>query len=387
MKHNKVIQPISFTNEDVGKTAPSKESSYRTSAESIIFGSYVTKNRLQSIVYETFSNTSIAYATEVNIFIDLYSVLHQIFSKGYRTDISNTTVITSAIINMCGHYRSFFKTLGVKSTFFLVYSTNTCEINEKLVYGYNKSFKEKSQIKLFKDITDINFEILSVLCPYLEDIHFIRNTKGFEVAVIIADLIEKINDGNPNLIISKDLYPLQLCYKYPFTSYLYPIKKYDPKNHTANDVSIMVPLSEKDTYPIAFWNLLAERRKIDPSVLYDINPSNFILLESLHYFPERGMLPLAGNISSCVKIIRKLGGNQIQIQPEQLKYDDEINSTIPVSIAISRYNALDVSFALPYYQADIESKSIKLQNLDDNGTVNRINSTYFEANPINILNL
>ena len=63
--------------------------------ENIIYGSFVKHNRLEQIVFNTFSNTSIAGATELNVFIDLYSVLKSVFSQHFRTDISDYTAITS----------------------------------------------------------------------------------------------------------------------------------------------------------------------------------------------------------------------------------------------------------------------------------------------------
>jgi hypothetical protein len=377
-------KPISFNCKE-----PSEfdNSSYVINVDQIIYGSFVTMLRMADVTRETFSGTSIAAATEINIFIDLFSVLHQIFSKGYRTNITNNTIISSTLINMCAHYRRFFRQLGVKTNFYLIFSTNCHDINKKLVYGYNYIFEQKSQIKLFKKITDVNFKILSVLCPYLPDIHFIKSEENYEVGVIIAALIEKINDGNPNLIISKDLYPLQLCTKYPYTSYLFPIKRFNTSTRTTIDQSIMVPLTEKQTHNIAFWNLVAERRKLNPNTLYGIDTRNFTLLESLHHFAERGIKPLAGNITACTKIIRNLGGEDIEIMLSQLYEDTNLVNTVPINLIESRYKALDVSFVLPYYKLSPEFQSIKLQNLDDNGTINMINSKYFTDNPINIMDL
>lgn len=390
MKH-KVRDAISFTSEDMDgrKGYRNFTSDYTISIDKIIYGSYVTMNRMSTIVYETFHNTSITDATHINVFIDLYSVLHQVFSRGYRTSIENYTSITPTLINMCGHYRQFFKSIGVTTTFYLVYSTNTHEINRKLVFGYNHNFAAKSEIKLFKDITNANFELMNMLCPYLPDIHFIKSENGYEVGVIIANLIEKLNDGNPNLVISKDLYPIQLCYKYPYTSYLFPIKKFHRENgrNITSDESIMIPLSEKDSHRIAFWNLIAIRRRIKPDQLYQILPENFMLVEALNGFPERDIEMLAGNINKCVKIVRDMGGNQIKVPVSQMYYNSECANDIPINLVESRYNALNLDFVLNYYKQDIESKSISLQNLDDNGTINMINAKYFDYNPINILNL
>ena len=60
--------------------------------ESLLYANFVKYDRLEEIVFNTFSNTSIASATELNIFIDLYSVLHSIYSEHYRTQITKYTL-------------------------------------------------------------------------------------------------------------------------------------------------------------------------------------------------------------------------------------------------------------------------------------------------------
>ena len=47
---------------------------YTTTVDNIIYGSFVKNDRLDTIVYEAFSNTSIASATELNVFIDIYTL-------------------------------------------------------------------------------------------------------------------------------------------------------------------------------------------------------------------------------------------------------------------------------------------------------------------------
>lgn len=352
-----------------------------SSVENIIYGSFVKMNRLQDITIETFSNTSIASATELNVFIDIYSVLKTIFSESYRTNIDDYTAITSCLINMCGHYRTFFRTLSVKTKFFLVFSFNTCDINEKFVAGYNNSFKKKSEIPLFNKLANDNFELLETICPYLPDIFFIRSLRNYESAVIMANLIEKVNANHPapNLIISKDLYPIQLCYLYPYTSYLYPIKR------IGSDESIMIPISEKaSAFRYQFWNLISRIRKISLDSIGNISPVNFPLFSAMNRFPERGINGLI-NISETRNTIMKIVGSEdIKILPKQLYDDVEISSKLPVAIIESRLKALDVEFMLPYYRNDPESISIKLENRNDSSTLNMINSKYFSKNPMEL---
>ena len=356
--------------------------SFNPKISQIIYGSYVKIDRLSQITYETFSNTSIAEATELNIFIDLYSTLHPIFSEHYRVNIDEYSSITSGIINMCGHYRTFFKRLGVKTKFFLVFSYNTCDINRKFIAGYNESFFRKSQIKMFNELAENNFDMLNIICPYLPDIFFVKSEKNYESSVIIANIIETLNDGNPNLIISRDIYPLQLCALYPYTSYLYP-----KKSREYGDVSIMIPLNEKSNFRESFWNLysFSKQNQFKSENLYNISPLNFPLVASLNGFLPREITTLY-NIHTT-KYILNIITNGLDIKISELSneniYNDEIVDNLNLSIINSRLKALDINFALSYYKIDNESK-YNFINTYDIGAINHINSKYFSNNPLDI---
>lgn len=348
--------------------------------ENKIYSSFVKMNRLQQLVFDTFSNTSIASATELNIFIDLYSVLKPIFSETFNTVITDYTAITSGLVNMCSHYRAFFRTLSVNTKFYLISSFNTCDINRKFVANYNDKFYRKSQIKLFNEMTNNNLDLLELLCPYLPDIFLIKSSRNYESAVIIGNLIETINDGNPNLIISRDLYPVQLCYKYPYTSYLFPVKS------RYGDGSTMLPISEKFNFREEFWNNVEKKINCTSTKpdIHLLSPVNFPLFSALCKFPDRDMTGILST-KDAVKIIDKIVGTEdIKISIEQLYTDPEINSSIPVSLVESRLKALDIDFMLPFYRNDPESKSINLQNLRDDSAINQINAKFFANNPIDL---
>jgi len=349
--------------------------------EQIIFSSCVRYEKLQSLVFNTFSNTSIASATELNVFIDLYSVLKQVFSSSGRTIITNYTDLTSGLINLCSHYRYFFRGLGVHTKFYLIFSFNTCEINRKFVNDYNKEFLEKSEIPLFKEMTISNLELLDLICPYLPDIYFVKSINNYETSIMISHLINRLNDGQPNLIISRDIYPLQLCCIHPYTSYLYPVKFH------GEDLSIMLPISEKPSFRQEFWSLVSARRKYSEASfgkLLDISPINFPLLSAINRFPERNITSL-GNIGTAIDVIKKVvGTDDIKIFPQQLYMDTEIMSKIQVTSVEARLNTLDISYIYPYYDNDPESKAVKLENLPDNGQLQTINAKFFANNPIDL---
>lgn len=349
----------------------------RFDADKIIYGSYVKHNRLDRIVYDTFSNTSIAAATNLNIFVDLYSVLKPILSEHYRVDIPALTTITSGIINLCGHYRSFFRSLKVNTKFFLIYSNNTSEINRKLVAGYNESFYNKSHIKQYRDFLNSNFDLLNLLCPYLPDIHFIKSTEDYEVAVIIAGIIEKLNDRNPNLIISRDLYPLQLTALYPYTSYLFPLKT------RSGDESIMIPISEKISFRREFWELYCKRHNISPTKMIEISPLNMSLFSALTNFMERGINGVTSP-SNARKVIKNIVGEEdVKISIDLLESNEDILTNYP--LVISRFNSLDIFYALSMYKVSPEYKSIQFINLRDDTKINQICSMdVFVNNPIDL---
>lgn len=349
------------------------------SVENIIYGSFVKMAVLKDLTINTFGGTSIADATELNIFIDLYSVLKSIFSEHYRTDIQDYTAITSGIINMCSHYRSFYRTLSVNTRFFLIATLNTCDINRKFVAEYNKKFLKKSEIEMFQKVVMDNFDLLELICPYLPDIHFIRSPRNYEASVIIAYLIgDVIRSRTPNLIISKDFYPLQLCSEYPYTALLYPIKKF------GQDGSVMIPIYDKRTYRFEFWKLFSSIRKLALEELLNIDPVNFPLLCALNRFPERDLSAIL-NIQSAISVIYNFAGSErIKINPEQFYTDSGLLSKIPIEKVISRYKTLDIDFMLPYYRNDPESRMIKLDNLKDPATLNMINSKFFAHNPLEL---
>ena len=347
--------------------------------EDQIRGSYVKYDRLSQITYETYGGSSIAQATELNIFIDLYSIMHSIFSESGQTIVSNYTDITSAVINMVGHYRSFFNRMNVRTRFFLIFSYNICDINRKFVAEYNEVFRQKCEIKKYNKIAEDNFNLMNILCPYLPDIFFIKSNRNYEVGVIISHLIDKYGSNIPNLIISKDLYPIQLTAMHKYTSFLRPFK------YRGEDNSIMISINEKPSFRYDFWKFVSEYRKVLMKSLDNISPLNFSLVMALNSFPERNIKGHICVLQTAVRLVYDmLQDTEVKILPSQLYTNEYMVKNLPVSKIEARMNSLDIGFMRSYYDNDPESKSIKLENLRDDATVNNINAKFFKDNPINL---
>lgn len=348
--------------------------------ESTIYKSFVKYERLRGLVYSTFANTSLSAVTNLNIYIDLYSVLKPLFSEHYRTKITEETMVTSEIINMCGHYRRFFRTLGVDTNIYLVFSYNICDINRQFVGGYNETFYNKSNIKLFRNMVDHNIELLEILVPYLPNIYFIKSIRNYESTIIIQDLILNHNENNyPGMIISNDLYPIQLTSMNNICQ-LIPIKH-------GEDESIMIPVKENTRYRDAFWNFIGYRRNIDVSSIVDLSPINFALFSAMTRFPERNIGSLGKKTSTIGTIIRKIVGNSDTVVNMDLLEEELDKNSIARNIVETRFKVLSSDYIYNYYINDPESKSYNLNNLSDPATINTINARFFQNNPIDVFKL
>ena len=342
---------------------------------------FVKYTRLTLLVSNVFRGSK---ATEINLYIDLYGLYKTLFSRSYRTDVSDYTSFTSSIINMCIHYRTFFKGIGVRSNIFIVSSYNIPEINRKFVANYNKTFVEKYKNELVREMIELNRQLLEILCPYLPDIYFF--TTEFESTVMIDYLIRnEISKGNknPNIILSSDIYPMQLCSLYDDTTFLKPKKSF------GEDLSILTYPRTHQTFKQSFWSIICGERDnlASDANTMSISPCNYMLLEALNRFPERNLENIV-NISTASKIIHNIVGEEsTKLNPDLLfTYSKEVER-ISKSKVESRYKTLDIDFQRMLFDESIESKMITYENLVDPDAIKLIGSQYFQSDPIDFLKL
>lgn len=346
------------------------------STQMILTSNFVKYQKLSELVLHMFSGSK---ATSLNLYIDLYGVVKTLFSDSYRTDISDYTASTSTILNMCGHYKSFFKSLGVNAKIFLIFSYNTCEINRKLVSDYNSKFIKKMGNSMILEMVDLNNGLLETICPFLPNIYFLKTE--FESSVLIDYLI-RTGDGNPNLIISKDIYPIQLTDLHDNTGFI------KPKKLNGEDVSLCIAPKDNVYHIDDFWTLYCAARgnTYTPSrSSIHIHPVNFSLLAAMTRFPERSLNTLT-NITFANKSIFNIVGRE----PVKLSINSlEESTTLPFApqIADSRHKSLDVLYFRPIYDDSIESKAIYLNDLEDPASVNMICAEYFKNNPVDLTRL
>ena len=351
--------------------------------EYIVARSFVKYSRLNELISFAYDGSK---ARSINLYIDMYSLYKTLFSRSYRTRVADYTAFTSSIINMCAHYKYFFRGLGVYARVFLISSYNVPDNSCKYVSGYNKTFQDKLLNTTVKEMMEFNSELLEVLCPYLPDIHFLKT--NFESSVLIKHLIEKeMSKGNnsPNMIISTDIYPIQLTSMFPQTTFL------RPKKYNGDDLSSIVVPREHEMHTYSFWSLICSRDRDNLGYNADninISTNNFALVSAMNRFPERNIKALF-NISDTVKIIKNtIFDPTIKININTL-YDAsvELQGKIGLSILDARYKVLDVDYQSLIFNESMEPMLINYENLSDPEVIQMINSKYFQNNPIDIFKL
>ena len=354
--------------------------------EMIIGRYFIRYEKLHDLLNTAYNGLEV---NTVNLFVDLYSIYHTTFSRSYRTTITNYISFTSQLINLCIHYRTFFRNLGINSKIFLISSYNIPKDSILLVPEYNKTMRDKLNNKVVGDMVDLNVGLLELLCPYLPDIHFIKTE--FESSVVMNDIIRREGELDStktpiqSIILSTDLVPTQLSVLLPNVSYIVPIKSYREDN------SIIIPQNRSSHAFKNFWRVIT--RKSQNSFSFEkvgsLSPSNFILLASINRFKDRDF-SLLYNYSVSFKLISKIVGfDSIKLSPQSLfdMIPVEEFKGVDFNIIENRYKALDLQYQSILYYNSLEPKTLHYENLQDNSAINIINDKYFRDNPIDIFRL
>lgn len=200
----------------------------RARIDEILYGSFIQYTRLYEMTKYAFYGKS--DANSVNIFIDVYSIIKSLFSRGLNITVDDYCVISSCMINLATHLRAYFETRHhVSSKIYIIYGGARPRHVLSQVPEYNSKniFTEDSNI-FMKELLVNDLDIMKLLCPYLYDIFCIVDYEN-EFSVIsgfIIDMIRSRGNTDPCIIYSKDDFAYQLVATKSKT-YLYrPKKKY-----------------------------------------------------------------------------------------------------------------------------------------------------------------
>lgn len=343
------------------------------SAESIVVANYIRYETLAEITNTVFAGSD---ANVLNIYIDLY----QLFRKMYRSDVSvgNRSSVAAAVVNMCIHYRAFYKKYyGVHTRIYLMQTSGPMKMNEKFYPDYNRSNMEKMiMADMITTFMIQNCAILKELCKYLPDIYYIEGP--FETSVMIYANIMERKDNSPNIIISTSA----LQYAVPVFAQSQTIVI----DHTWVEGGIRYRVVDKGN---ALIELLAKQKLSDNTIkkCLTINPELFGLFMALTRNEHRDLYSM-NNVGSALNLLNN-AINKYAIPNSYIAPDFTemlvLLSKDRLDELVGRYKAIDLVYQTELYKiTDWYLDRSWDVNLQDPDMVKLLNEKYFRGNPIDL---
>lgn len=351
----------------------------RIDVHKIIGSSMIQYAKLDQLINYAYAGSG---ARGINLFIDLYSIYKTLYSRSDMTKTDNYIEVTSSIMNLCAHYRNYFKKIGVYTTIYIVSGYNTNPYNTKMVSGYNKIMIEKLGNMKVYNMVETNIELIKIMVPYLKDIFFVHTS--YETTLMMRYLIMKNGKGMPNIILTRDSYPAQLISEIPQTSLLRP-----KKNISGMDLSEIIVPREHPNYKNSFWGYTITENEAS-NMDIDISPVNFPLLAALSRFKDRNIKTIISVPEAAKIIYSAIGSQDVKLDPDAL-YRMSNNARLmstPLATVDSRYKTLDATgYQYNLFVDSTESLDINLTNLYDPEALQQINATYFQNDPLDLYGL
>lgn len=357
--------------------------SYSVSLEAMIGTNYVKYDVLNQLMHRAYEKSN---ANELNIFVDLYSIIKPLFSENMNFEMTSELELSADIVNLCGHYRYFYsRYLGARTNFFLIFGLNMPEQNRTtLCPGYNQSFYTKFQSNpRMRDIVSKNLRCLELLCKSLPDIHFC-NIGDMEVASYMQYILNltKVNDKSlhpnmENMILTKDILPMQLV------SDGCVILR--PKKHKGFDTSFTISHE-------SFWDFfMCGLRDVKMPVLQQIPTFYFANLLAMTRVPERNMSSLKALPTAYKYLVKGIELGYLKM--DGISYQQStINQVLEMLGIQANYTEFDLRWkavSSRFYADNIiplipELKNLNMNYIHDPNGVKEIMSKYYQRSPIDL---
>lgn len=341
----------------------------KASLAQLVGASMIKYDVLNTLISTAFAGSD---ATEIVLYIDIYSILKPVLGNNFYA--GSHSELAALIMDLCVHYRQYFKKLGVKVNIVMVSSFNVPVKNKMIIPDYNY----ETVLKLTQESKYVvqNIQYLNTLCPYLEDIHFIYTE--VETGVMIYHIASFYKPGIPIVILSRDAYNLQLVSQLPQSAYLRPkkVKGVDQSYIVFDQNTMWASLYE-------FMDANGEVPLIDPCRVQDVM--------ALTKLPQRYIK----SVFTIGRIVRFANAQIMDgiISPDQftinycrqfLCRDKKDRDLFESGLIQNRFNVIDILTQYMAFLQTPESKSIVLNNLYDPNGVKQVNNMYFKKNPIDL---
>lgn len=208
--------------------------------QGVIYGYCVKYTRLTQLINANFVGST---ATTIDIFVDVRNICSRVllFMRMKQMQPNNRFFIAGGIINLCAHYREFFRSrYNTSSRFWLIDAES---VNNHTMIYKDYALSPLNDDDICPNIISENIMILNTITPYLPDITMI-NANGFDIGVNVLDIVSKeqvFGNDNPRIILTKDRSALQIADSIVNTFVLRPIKKASDDESVLYGLQMAIP--------------------------------------------------------------------------------------------------------------------------------------------------
>ena len=240
--------------------------------------------------------------SNLDIFIDMNSTVKELYHN--KPPVNGSEEIASSIINLCGHYREYYRRYyGCYTRFFIVYSMNRPKNCVNIFDEYNsKNILMQYSKPVISDMIAKACSYLSDRCPYIPDVFFIYS--DYETYTTIYDIIEfRENKPYPSIILTKDVMNYQVVAFSDRTYIARPKKSSITRNVDGKDIRVFEDKSsllyKSNIIPSIVSNVF--KCIMDPN-WRSINPVLISLIFSLRGLDKRN-IPMLLNTQETLNTI------------------------------------------------------------------------------------
>lgn len=353
----------------------------RVNAETVVVSHQIRYNTLAEMTNYAFAGSN---AESVNIFIDMY----QIALKLFRSDIdfNGKFSLASYVMNMCAHYRWFYKKYyGITTKIYLIYTNDIMKYNVSDVSEYNQKNNHKFTYSLgvSKYVAD-NTDILNLLTKYFKDIYFVQSP--YEPMAMISSIMEdNVVEGNmnPNIIIST-------------SRLLFQVPVFQPRgvptvvfyHQYGFDGAINAHIIDGQNAILKYCEIGRLKFK---QFLQDINPEFLSILIALGGYSQRSLRNLV-RTDTIIKTLYNAIKNGLLYNSYTTDIDliynifkDKLPVTATKETIENRFKAVDLIYNKNIYKFSSYGKDKEWNvNLYNPTEIQRLNQTKFKNYPIDL---
>ena len=319
----------------------------------------------------------------IDLYVDLTSFINILTTNNAELDKKDELYIAAWVINLCAHYKRFFKTrYGVTATIFLIYrdlNDNGAEYRRVICPEYTRSITDAR----YSNTVVLNINMLKDIVQYIPNVELVRTRYEFGLKALF---IKATRDNIPSMIISEDIINTQLAVKNDKADVciLYP------KKNKQCDTSYLI------TQDNAIYNFINKYKRCQVTPLFTQNAHYYIpVMMAMTGYSKRGFKSIY-NITECVNGINTLISNGMirdgdpttidrflalisSIYPKKVPYNKHI---------IDRFMCLNFSFQYSFFNdsTDIDPY-IGPVYLHNPQAIYEVNDKVFKNYELDVLNL